>query len=194
MDKAQYMIFAVFVGVQSLLLQLADRFIGTHLVPGGHSGFVFIAFQGWALYFLLGSSVKGAVKAFCGYVMGIVFAVIMMGLASAFPWMGILAIPVTAFLVVPFMMYFEFAPWCISNVAVFFVGAGAFYGINSYVDGIRIWQSAGIVLLYCVFGLVCGWMTILFRSRYEKILADKNSRIDEKKQKTGGMEVCPKHE
>ena len=60
MKKSQYLIFAIFVGIQSFLLQLVDQLIGTHLVSGGHSGFVFIAFQGWAVYFLLGSSVKGA--------------------------------------------------------------------------------------------------------------------------------------
>ncbi|MEG2305611.1 MAG: DUF1097 domain-containing protein [Lachnospiraceae bacterium] len=168
MNKTQYLMFAVFVGVQSFLLQLIDRLIGTHLVPGGHSGFVFIAFQGWALYFLLGSNIKGAVKGFCGYILGISFAIIMIALAGVLPGLGMLTIPVVALVVVPFMMYFEFAPWCISNVAVFFVGAGAFYGINSYVDGIKIWQSAGIVLLYCMFGLLCGWASIFFRKRFEK--------------------------
>ena len=77
MKKSQYLIFAIFVGIQSFLLQLVDQLIGTHLVSGGHSGFVFIAFQGWGVYFLLGSSVKGAVKGFCGYILGILFAVIM---------------------------------------------------------------------------------------------------------------------
>ena len=137
MKKSQYLIFAIFVGIQSFLLQLVDQVIGTHLVSGGHSGFVFIAFQGWALYFLLGSSVKGAVKGFCGYVLGILFAVIMIGMSAILPDLKLLTVPLVALIVVPFMMYFEFAPWCISNVAVFFVGAGAFFGVNSYVEGFQ---------------------------------------------------------
>lgn len=173
MKKSQYLIFAVFVGLQSFLLQLIDQLIGTHLTSGGHSGFVFIAFQGWALYFLLGSSVKGAVKGFCGYVLGILFAIIMIGLATLWSGLGIITVPVVALFVVPFMMYFEFAPWCISNVAVFFVGAGAFFGINSYVEGIGMLTAAGIVLLYCTLGLVSGWMSIAFRSRLEKYLVKK---------------------
>ena len=40
MKKSQYLIFAIFVGIQSFLLQLVDQVIGTHLVSGGHSGFV----------------------------------------------------------------------------------------------------------------------------------------------------------
>ncbi|GAA0282339.1 hypothetical protein GCM10008922_46290 [Faecalicatena contorta] len=167
MKKSQYLIFAIFVGIQSFLLQLVDQLIGTHLVSGGHSGFVFIAFQGWAVYFLLGSSVKGAVKGFCGYVLGILFAVIMIGMSAVLPDLKLLTVPLVALIVVPFMMYFEFAPWCISNVAVFFVGAGAFFGINSYVEGIKMWQSAGIVLLYCTFGLLSGWMSVLFRKWLE---------------------------
>ncbi|MBU3875945.1 DUF1097 domain-containing protein [Faecalicatena sp. AGMB00832] len=173
MKKSQYLIFAVFVGLQSFLLQLADQLIGTHFVAGGHSGFVFIAFQAWALYFLLGSEVKGAVKGFCGYVLGILFAAIMIGLAYVLPDAGIWTVPVVALIVVPVMMYFEFAPWFISNVAVFFVGAGAFFGINSYVEGIRMWQAAGIVLVYCVLGLLSGWMSIVFRKWLEKRLSVK---------------------
>lgn len=168
MDKKKFLVIAVYVGLQSFVLQLVDQLIGKCLVSGGTKGFVFIAFQAWALYFLLGNSLKGAAKGFCGYLLGIVFAVIMLAGANAFSWMGILAVPITALIVVPFMMYFEFAPWCISNVAVFFVGAGAYYGILNYVDGISTVQAAGIVMLYCVLGLASGFMTILFRTRFER--------------------------
>ena len=163
MNKNRFLLFALYVGLQSFLLQVVDQLIGTHLTPGGHSGFVFIAFQGWALYFLLGSNIKGAVKGFCGYVLGILFAIIMMGLSGIFAGAGMWAAPIVALIVVPFMMYFEFAPWCISNVAVFFVGAGAFFGIANYVEGVTIPGAAGIVLLYCALGLASGWMSILFR-------------------------------
>ena len=50
---------------------------------------------------------------------------------------------------------------------MFFVGAGAFFGVNSYVEGIKMWQSAGIVLLYCIFGLLSGWTSIVFRKWLE---------------------------
>ena len=48
MNKRYFFIFALYVGIQSFLLQLIDQLIGKSLVPGGHNGFVFIAFQGWA--------------------------------------------------------------------------------------------------------------------------------------------------
>ena len=64
-------------------------------------------------------------------------------------------------------MYFEYAPFYISDVATFFVGAGAFYGIYNYVDEITIIQASTIEILYCVLGLGSGWMTILFRNWYE---------------------------
>lgn len=168
MDKRKFLIVAIYVGLQSFLLQLVDQLVGHRLADGGTRGFVFIAFQAWALYFLLGNTVKGAIKGFCGYVLGIAFAVVMLALAGVFSWMGILAVPVTALIVVPFMMYFEFAPWCISNVATFFVGAGAYYGILNYVEEVSEVQAAGIVILYCIFGLASGYLTILFRSAYEK--------------------------
>ena len=170
MKKSQFLIFAIYVGVQSFLLQFIDQMIGTHLTPGGHSGFVFIAFQGWALYFLLGSNLKGAAKGFLGYILGILFAVLMMGMSKLFSGTGMLAVPIVALIVVPFMMYFEFAPWCISDVAVFFIGSGAYFGIVNYVEGVTKVGAAAIVLLYCVLGLMSGWMTILFRNWFEKNL------------------------
>lgn len=170
MNKSRFFIFALYVGAQSFLLQLADQLIGRSLVTGGHSGFVFIAFQGWALYFLLGSTLKGALTGLCGYVMGILFSVIMIALSSVLSGLGVLTVPVAALIVVPVMMYFEFAPKYISNVATFFVGAGAFYGILNYVADIHMPEAAGIVLLYCVLGLASGWMTILFRNWYERKL------------------------
>jgi len=167
MDKKQFFLFALYVGAQSFLLQLVDQLIGKSLVPGGHSGFVFIAFQGWALYFLLGSTLKGAVTAFCGYIMGVLFSILMVGGSGVLAGLDILAVPVVALIVVPVMMYFEYAPWCIANVATFFVGAGAFFGVLNYVEGIRIAEASFIVLLYCAFGLASGYMTIWFRKRYE---------------------------
>ena len=50
----------------------------------------------------------------------------------------------------------------------FFVGAGAFYAVLNYVEGIKMWEAAFVVLLYCSFGLASGWMTIAFRQWYEK--------------------------
>lgn len=168
MSKSWFFIFAVYVGLQSFLLQLIDQLIGTQLVIGGIKGFVFIAFQSWALYFLLGSTVKGGLKGFAGYFMGIVFAVIMLKMGMAVVDLGIFAVPMTALIVVPIMMYFEYAPFYISDVAVFFIGAGAFFGIYNYVEGIGIIQASVVEMLYCILGLVSGWMTVLFRNWYEK--------------------------
>lgn len=174
MNKKQFFLFALYVGIQSFLLQLIDQLIGKSFVPGGHSGFAFIAFQGWALYFLLGSTIKGAVIAFCGYIIGIIFAVIMCVGASLMPGMGILSVPIIALIIVPVMMCFEYAPKNINNVATFFVGAGAFYGVLNYVEGICMTEAAFIVLFYCALGLLSGWMTIIFRNKYEDWLKKRH--------------------
>ena len=167
MSKTRFFVFAIYVGLQSFLLQLVDQLIGVRLVSGGTKGFVFVAFQSWALYFLLGSTVKKGLKVLAGYCMGIVFAIVMLKAGDILGGLGIFAIPVTALIIVPIMMYFEYAPFYISDVATFFVGAGAFYGIYNYVDEITIMQASAIEMFYCVLGLVSGWMTILFRNWYE---------------------------
>lgn len=170
MKKNQYIYFAIYVGIQSFLLQLLDKMISPHLLPKDNSGFVFLAFQGWALYFLLGSNIKAAIKGFCGYFIGICFSIIMILLSNIFSSLGILAVPLAALITVPFMMYFEFAPWFMSVVATFFIGAGAFFAIITYVEGISIPIASFTVLLYCLLGLASGYATIKARTWYENRL------------------------
>lgn len=167
MKKRHFLFFALYVGIQSFLLQIVDRMIGPYLTDGVNLGFAFIAFQGWALYFLLGSKSTGIIRGMSGYTAGIAFSIVMILVGNWFSFMGIWAVPITALIVVPFMMYFEYAPWWIGDVAVFFVGAGAYYGIYNYIEETTMVGAAGIVLLYCFLGLLSGWATITFRKHYE---------------------------
>lgn len=170
MNKKQFFVYAVFVGAQSFLLQLIDQLIGFDLVSGGNKGFVFLAFQSWALYFLMGCNMKGAIKASAGYVLGIAFAIVMLIIPELLPAIGIFCVPVTALVVVPFMMYFEFAHWTVNSVSVFFMGSGAFFGVYNYVKDITLWEAIAVVMLYCILGLGSGFISILFRNWYEKKL------------------------
>jgi hypothetical protein len=163
----------MFVGVQSFLLQLVDQVLQRQFLQDVNKGFVFLAFTSWAMYFLLGKNIKTALQGLCGYVMGIGFAVIMLLLGEVLSFLEIWSVPVVALIVVPVMMYYEYATWYISNVATFFIGAGAFYNIFTYVPDVTIRQSAGIVIFYCILGLVSGFITIYFRTWYEKILKEK---------------------
>lgn len=170
MKKNQYIYFAIYVGIQSFLLQLLDKMISPHLFPKDNNGFVFLAFQGWALYFLLGSNIKAAIKGFCGYFIGICFSILMILLNNIFSSLGIFTAPVVALITVPFMMYFEFAPWFMSVVATFFIGSGAFFAIFTYVEGVSIPITMFTVLLYCFLGLASGYATIIVRTWYENKL------------------------
>lgn len=173
MKKSQFLLFAIFVGVQSFLLQVIDQLLSRYVIPFENSGFVFIGFFGWALYFLLGGNLKGGAKVFGGYIMGIFFAIIMFFVAGAFKGTGMFAVPIAALLVVPMMMYFEYAPKTIGNVSVFFLGAGAFYAIFNYVSGATMVSTTLILLTYCLLGLASGWGTVTFRTWYEKRLGIK---------------------
>lgn len=164
MKKRDFFIFAVYVGIQSFLLQLADKCLSPWLTAGSNEGFAFVAFQGWALYFLLGGKPKGIIKGLLGYAAGIGFAMLMVLIGTWLTFTGVMAVPITALLVVPAMMYFEYGPWWLSNTAVFFIGAGACYGIYNYVDEVTMPRAAVIVMVYCLLGLVSGWATIRFRT------------------------------
>ena len=128
---------------------------------------MFVAFQSWALYFLREHCEKRFKRLSWILYGDCIREIVMLKVGGMLGGLGIFAIPVTALIIVPIMMYFEYAPFYISDVATFFVGAGAFYGIYNYVDGITINRHSMIEMLYCVLGLASGWMTVLFRNWYE---------------------------
>lgn len=98
------------------------------------------------------------------------------------PQFFLFAVPVAALLIVPVMMYFEYAHAYINSVSTFFLGAGAFYGIKNYVQGIGVLQTAGIVVLYCAMGLLCGWVSVSFRARLTGWAPRKEKNTDVKLQ------------
>ena len=71
----------------------------------------------------------------------------------------------------------------LSYVPALFVGAGAYFGIMGYIAGgvaapyTGNFVAFGLVeLFYCVFGLVWGWLTVTFRTAYEKSVTAKTGK------------------
>ncbi|WP_409967279.1 DUF1097 domain-containing protein [Bengtsoniella intestinalis] len=165
MTLKKYFPIAVFIGVQAAALQALDQAICAGFVISAGGGW--IAFQAWAMYFLAGCNIKGGIKALIGYVLGMVASIAIFMLGGNLGALGFWCMPVTLVILVPIILYLDQAPDYFNMVPAVFVGAGAFFGIMSYVPGAAYGSAFTGELVYCILGLICGWMTVTFRGWYE---------------------------
>ena len=94
-------------------------------------------------------------------------------------WGGFFGVPLAILIIVIPCICCERAE-LLSYVPALFVGAGAYFGIMGYIAGgvaapyTGSYLAFGLVeLFYCVFGLVWGWLTVTFRTAYEKSVTAK---------------------
>lgn len=171
MTLKKYFPIALFIGVQAAVLQAIDQSLCAAFVISAGGGW--IAFQSWAAYFLAGCTPKGGAKALTGYVLGMIASICIFVLGGMLGGLGYWCMPVTLIILVPIILYLELAPDIMNMVPAVFIGAGAFFGIMSYVPGATYMTAFIGELVYCVLGLICGWMTVAFRGWYEPKYVNK---------------------
>jgi len=188
MSFAQFIIIPVFVSFQAFALMLLAPYV-SH-IPGNNgvlgAGLVtWIVFQAWAMYFMAGCSIKTALKTIAGYIGGIVasIAIFELGdLLSQYLGGGYWGYAVAVFIVVIFVISAERVPG-LDFIPAWFVGAGVFFafvGGSAYMKEpiahtLAGYQSVAIPeMTACVVGLIFGYITVAFRTRYEKSIAAKS--------------------
>lgn len=173
MKFSKFIVIPVIIAVLATIMQIFDQLLAANTIVGKllAGGGSWIAFQAWAVYFLGGCTVKGGVKGFLSYVVGIVASIIIMNLGGAFG--GFMGIPIAILIVVIPCICCERVE-ILSYVPALFIGAGAYFGIMGYIAGTvappyqgNFFAFALVELFYCVFGLVWGWLTVKFRTMYE---------------------------
>lgn len=168
MNAKKYFPIALFIGIQAFAIQIIDQLLGPVMPPLGNGGFGWIAFQAWACYFLAGGTVKGGVRSFIGYFIGMVASIAIIAGAGFAGGLGFFATPVVLLVLVPILLYLDIAPELFNLVPAVFIGAGAFFGFMTYVPGATFSIALISEGVYCVLGLVFGWATCTFRGWYEK--------------------------
>lgn len=170
MTLAKFLPISIFIGIQAASVQIIDQVLSPHVSPCGNSGFGWIAFLAWAVYFVAGCTPKGGVRSFLGFLLGCVASIVIIAGGTAFVTMGLgfWAMPAMLALFVPVILYLDQAPELISFVPSTFIGAGAFFGFMTYVDGACFTGALVTEMIYCTIGLVFGWITVVFRTWYEK--------------------------
>ena len=166
MKLQKYVYFPLIVGGLAFLIQIADQLLGPCVPPDGNKGFGWIAFQSWAVYFLAGGNIKGGIKAFLGYAIGIIASMIIMTLGGWFSALQFLAVPLAVGLVAFTLIFFERTTW-LSLIPAMFIGAGAFFAFMNYVEK-SFMHGAITVMIYCLLGLIFGFATITLKTHFEK--------------------------
>ena len=161
------------LAVQAALLVLVNTSVAK-VSPAGDA--MWVSFQAWAVYFLAGCNPIGGVKAWIGYLTGIVASIAIIKFMGAPGVSGLpsiggmnLAMAVAVFIVVvPAIMTENLK----NMVPALFIGSGAYFGLLSAQGAAGdLTKTAVSVLLYCAVGQIFGYITVFWRGKYEASLS-----------------------
>ena len=168
MTLKKFVLIPVIIGVLACLIQALDQLLYSSVPPEGNVGFRLISFQSWAVYFLAGCTVRGGIKAFIAYAIGIAASIVIMVIGGALtPALGFFAVPVAVGVIAFCAIFCERNEW-LSLVPALFIGAGAFFAFMNYVPNATFCTAALTEMIYCTIGLLFGYITICLRTAYEK--------------------------
>ncbi len=163
MKKTSLLYGPIVIAVLAAILQVIDQLLCKTTILVAIGGFGWLSFQAWAMYFLAGSTVKGGVKAFLGYIVGMLASMLILTVGG---WLaqyvgGFWAMPLTLLVLVIPIILLEKVP-LLDLIPAIFIGAGAYFVIFSYIS-----QDHGAIFLtetiYCMIGLLFGWITVALR-------------------------------
>ncbi len=159
MKKLSFAAGSAYTALLAFIIVCIDQSIKCYMPIGAESGFTYIAFVAWAVYFFSGCTLKGGIRAAIGYAVGVSFSVVIILLAGVFSSTGFFAVPIGVFIVVFLVLYLEKVPW-IDLIPAMFVASGCFFGIMTYVPEATFCTAATVELIYGFIGLLFGWITI----------------------------------
>lgn len=166
MKFSKFIVIPIIVAVLAAIIQAVDQLVSTTTFFSTWSGFGWISFQSWALYFLAGCTLKGGIRALIGYFVGAVASMAIITLAGYFACLGFWAVPASLLILVVPIICLERVPW-FDLVPAIFIGSGAFFAIVTYVPETSFCTALTIEMTYCIIGLIFGVTTIMLRQRYE---------------------------
>jgi hypothetical protein len=167
-ELKKFVMIPVIVGILAFLLIVVDQLLSPIMDPSPNNGFSWISFQAWAVYFFAGGNIKGGIKTFLAYALGIAASILIMLLAGGLaPVMGFWSVPVAVSFIAFVVIFFEKVEW-LNLIPALFIGAGVFFAFMNYVPGATFSNAAITELVYCIIGLLLGFATVSLRVAYEK--------------------------
>jgi hypothetical protein len=186
----QLWMWAVPVAVIAAAVQVVDQLFVNKLKGIGplKAGGGWIAFQAWALYFLIfymsgcisanegPSPFKVIAQGWLGYLVGIIAAVLIFEFGAALGKVGKLAfwaMPISLFVLCIPALFWGIADNSLGVNPALFMWAAVFFALMSYLpqvpgafkEGASKWTNYGQAafgeLVYCLIGLPCGYLTLV---------------------------------
>ena len=167
MNKKSFAFVSALIAVLAGTLVAFDQYLHQFMPIENNTGFVYLAFVAWAIYFFAGCTLKGGIKAAIGYLVGISFSISIMLLAGLFSPLGFLAIPLAVVVVIFPVLYLEKVPW-FDLLPAAFAAAGCFFGFMAYVPGATFFTATCTELIYGLLGLLFGWISITGKGFIDK--------------------------
>lgn len=174
MSLKQFAIIPIIIGILAFGIQIVDQLVAPFMPPAGNVGFSWICFQSWAVYFFSGCTLKGGIKAFISYGLGIIVSILIMIMGGAMtPALGFFAVPLAVGIMACAAIFLERNDWT-SCIPALFIGAGAFFAFMNYIPGATFTNAGLTIMVYCFIGLLFGFITIALRSKYEAKINESN--------------------
>lgn len=183
----KYFAVPLLIGAIAGILYIVDAFVGKLFVEG--ASFMWVAFVLWTIFY--GATLKDRVKGFIGVVIGFVVAVIMMlitGLSGA----NVLGVSVTGLLGVVLMNFAvmhlgKLGKYWLDSISGVFAGmfitfSGLGVGLNAVSSIGNTFLMLGIIAVYAIFGLVCGYFSVFGTDKINKKLAELEPVVEESKE------------
>lgn len=170
MDFKKFIVIPVFIAFLAFTFMFVDVFVSQFMPIEGNKGFSWVTFQAWAMYFMAGCTIKGGVRTFLGYVLGIIAAVSIIYMVGAFGAAGSWALPLAVFVAVIPMCSMERAHWSIDFVPSLFISSAVFFAFTALYPQASKTAMAITILTYCAIGMIYGVVTVSARTAYEKLV------------------------
>ena len=169
MKNLSFALGSAYTALLAFVIVCIDQLIKKYMPIGAESGFTYIAFVAWAVYFFSGCTGKGGIRAAIGYVVGVAFSIGIILLAGLFSFAPFFAVPVAVFIVVFCVLYLEKVPW-VDLIPAMFVASGCYFGIMTYVPDATFGTAACVEIIYGFIGLLFGWITIAGKTIMSKAI------------------------
>ena len=171
MDFKKFIVIPVYIAILAAAFIVLDQVLSPYMPIADNKGFGWVTFQAWAMYFLAGGTVKGGLRTFFGYVLGVLSAIIIIKLAGVLGSTGFWAVPLAVLVMVIPMCSMERAHSLIDFVPALFVSSALIFAFGQIYPSATLTSSVITILVYCGIGMVLGFITVSIRTAYEKMVA-----------------------
>ncbi|MDP6525025.1 MAG: DUF1097 domain-containing protein [Kiritimatiellia bacterium] len=187
MSFGKFIIIPIGLAIQAMILMLIGPYVpGSSAIVGGPGLLIFVTFQAWAVYFAAGCTPKNGLKVFLAYAVGIAASIGVVEISKILGGMGLTGqwpVALAVFIIVIPVICCEKVDM-LSFIPGIFVGSGMFFAIltlggerviedgqivvNGLANGAGYGKIALAELIGCGVGQVFGFITVCWRSAYEK--------------------------